>query len=116
MYRLNLCTTFFGGVSGFLPRIAATHHENSLLRNATTRNTKTNSFGKVAREIAWINLKLAADAAPTHCIVVIVAAFNWTYSTLVMKQNAAKILRKQKREARSLHKMMKTFNNFAGAQ
>jgi hypothetical protein len=58
-------------------RIAAANGEDQLFGNAAAWYASTAAVEKVSWDPARINLVSAANASPTHGIVIIIAALEW---------------------------------------
>jgi hypothetical protein len=64
-------------IHGSSSGIAAANGEDQLFGNAPTWDTSTAAVEKVSWYPARINLITAANASPTHSIVIIIAALEW---------------------------------------
>ena len=70
-------------------RIAAAESHDDVLRDTSAWDAKAAKVKTVSRDPARVDLVGAADAAPAHCVVVIVATLDGAASALVMNENAA---------------------------
>lgn len=99
VHHTLLClVVLLNGVGSFLPRIAAAYGEHCFLRNAPARHAQAQGVGDLAREEAGIDLATTANTAPAHTVIVIITALNWACATLVVEQNASKVLQKSTRK------------------
>jgi hypothetical protein len=92
--RLQTSLLLLSLVGGFLSRVAAEYHEAKLSGAAAAWHAVTQKMGDLARNEARIKLKLAANTAPAHSVVIIVTALDRTAPTLVVEQDTRSFLLK----------------------
>ena len=74
----------FSRVDSFIAGITAANREDSLFRNATAWYAGAHYMGDLTRQPARVHLTLAQYTAPAHSIIIIITAFDWTATTLIM--------------------------------